>query len=511
MKLPMWIDAKAFEAIGLAGGVYLLVWMSGRLLFRKLADPPVVTLHLLALALGLWAAGKVFYASAPWLGHLGAVLIFCAVLFGWALFDRFVNLAYFQNRKNVGMPIILRQMEGVLVVLLALAAILKWGYKLELTGLLATSGIAAVILGFAMQDLLANVIAGFSIHTTRAYQVGDWLLLGEGGDRAKVMEINWRSTRLVNNDQISFEIPNSEMVKNRIINLNQPTRDHGVRIVIGLDYDTPPAMAKEVLLLCAKNAQGVLESPAPVVFLKDFADSSVNYELRFWMRYARLFNITCDEIRTNVWYELGRRNMRIPYPTRSLETREPNVPTALLSAREKAAAILRGGASLACLSEEEAGILVERGQLLLFGPKEALVRRGEAGDSMYVMLEGQVEVIGKDQEGPRVVMARLGAGECFGELSLVTGEPRGATVRAVGDVLVLEIRKADLAPLMERNPDLAESIGNLLEQRRTARAESLSQAGRDAAESITAAPGNRSLVKRIREFFSSGDSGTIPR
>jgi len=507
----MWIDAQALEAMGLAGGVYLLMWIAGRLLFRKLASPPVITHHLFALALGLWTAGKVVYSSVPWLGHLGAVLIFCAVLFGWVLFDRFVNLAYFQRRKNVGMPIILRQLEGVLVVSLALAGILKWGYKLELTGLLATSGIAAVIIGFSMQDLLANVIAGFSIHTTSAYKVGDWLLLGTDGNRAEVREINWRSTRLVNNDLVSFEIPNSEMVKNSIINLNHPTQEHGVRITVGLDYDTPPAMAKEVLLLCARNAQGVLESPAPVVFLKDFADSSVNYELRFWMRHARLYNITCDEIRTNVWYELGRRNMRIPYPTRSLETREPNVPTALISAREKAAAILRGGASLACLSEEEAGTLVERGRLLLFGPKEALVRRGEAGDSMYVILEGEVDVIGKNEEGPRVVLARLGAGECFGELSLVTGEPRGATVRAVGDVLVLEIRKADLAPLMEQNPELAESIGNLLEQRRAERAESLTKAGRAVVVVATTAPGNWSLVKRIREFFSSGDSGSTPR
>ncbi len=108
----MWMDAKALEAIGLAVGIYLLLWLAGRLLFRKLANPPKISLHLCALAFGLWSAAKVIYSSAPWLGHLGAVLIFCAVLFAWALFDRFVNLAYLQRRKQVGMPTILRQLEG---------------------------------------------------------------------------------------------------------------------------------------------------------------------------------------------------------------------------------------------------------------------------------------------------------------------------------------------------------------------------------------------------------------
>ena len=113
------------------------------------------------------------------------------------------------------MPIILRQLGGVMIVLGVGAAILKWGYGLELTGLVATSGIAAVIVGFAMQDLLANVIAGFSIHMTSAYKVGDWLLLGEDGKRAEVAEINWRSTRLIDNDRISYEIPNSDIVSRR--------------------------------------------------------------------------------------------------------------------------------------------------------------------------------------------------------------------------------------------------------------------------------------------------------
>lgn len=498
----MGFDPRAAEAVGLAAIVWTTVWGVFRFIWRKSPSPPVISLQIFAISLGLWIGGSVFYADHDWMDHIGAVLIFCATAFGWVAFDKMVCVGLYEKRNVVPLPIILRQLCGALIMLLALAGILKWGYGLELTGLVATSGVAAVILGFAMQDLLGNVIAGFSIHVTGAYKVGDWLLMGETGRRAEVVEINWRSTRLVDNDKVSYELPNSDVVKNSIVNLNHPCEEHGVRLRIGMDYDTPPALAKEVLIKVTKGAQGVLETPAPMAFTIEFAESSVVYELRFWMLHARLYSVTCDEIRTGLWYEMGRRGMKIPYPTRSLEIRTGNVPASFVSSRERAGEILRGGGVLSCLSEEEASGLVEKGRLLLFGPREALVTRNEPGESMFVILEGSVEIIGKTAEGPRVVMATLGTGDCFGEMSLVTGEPRNATVRAIGDVLVLEIRKGDLSPLMSARPELAERLGELLESRRKHWAESLHRAEEEASPKSRSTVGSRSLVHRIRLFFS---------
>lgn len=497
----MEVGAKLAEAVGLAVAVWLGVWLGARLVWRKAEKRPVVSLQIFGISLGLWIGARIFYREEIWLGHLGALLIFSSAVFAWVLFDRIVSVAFLEKRRKVALPIILRQLGGVVVVLLALAAILKWGYGMELTGLVATSGIAAVILGFAMQDLLANVIAGFSIHMTGAYKVGDWLLLGENGKRAKVWEINWRSTRLIDNDGISYELPNSDVVKNRIVNLNRPNAEHGVRLRIGLDYDTPPALAKEVLHKVAKDAQGVLENPEPTVFTMEFGDSSVIYELRFWMRHARLYNAACDEIRTALWYELGRRDMRIPFPIRTLDVREPNVPAKFVSARENAARLLEESSILGCLDENEIADLVARGRFMVFGPREALVTRGEAGESMFVILEGSVEVIGKTAEGPRVVLSHLHAGDCFGEMSLVTGEPRNATVRALGDVLVLEIKKADISPLIGNRPELASRIGELLEARLKDRTESLQRAEVESTPKAVQ-EAQQSLVRRIRLFFA---------
>jgi len=488
------------KTAGLAVAIHIIIWITFHSLCRRMRRPPRLCLHLFALSLGAWTAARIFFAREPWVGHLGAALVFTTALLLWTLVDRLICGAWLSRRQNVQIPIILRQLGGLFVIIVAGSSILKWGYQLELTGLLATSGIAAVILGFAMQDLLANVIAGFSIHMTRAYRVGDWLLLGEKSERAEVTEINWRSTRLVNNDQISYEIPNSEIVKNRIVNLNYPTPEHAVRMRIGLDYDVPPALAKETLLAAAANAQGVIESPAPTVFLCDFGDHSVIYELRVWMRQANLYNVACDDIRTAIWYEFKRRDIRIPFPIRSLEVRQSNEPSYFTDAKTRAAEIVAGKA-LNCLTPEDARTLVSRGIIVLFGPGEALVTGGENGTSMFIILNGEVQVTGKSDRGALIVLAKLGPGEYFGEISLLTGEPRNATVRAETDTLVLEIRKSDIYPLIEANPTLAERLGELLERRQLERQEAIDgKAG--TTESQSPSPPLRRLTERIRTFFS---------
>jgi CRP-like cAMP-binding protein len=219
------------------------------------------------------------------------------------------------------------------------------------------------------------------------------------------------------------------------------------------------------------------------------------------MRDASLYNVTCDDIRTSLWYELKRRNIRIPFPVRSLEVRKPNEPAYFANAKVRAAEIVAGKA-LNCLTSEEAEALVTRGMIVLFGPGEALVARGENGDSMFVILDGEVRVSGKSDAGTQVVLAKLGPGEYFGEVSLLTGEPRNATVHAETDTLVLEIRKKDISPLIEANPALAGRLGELLERRQTERVAALhGKAGNSESKSLS--PQSRSLTERIRAFFSN--------
>src|SRR5207248_3052158 len=192
---------------------------------------------------------------------------------------------------------------------------------------------------------------------SRPYKVGDWLQVG---DRfAEVMEINWRSTRLRNNDNIYLDIPNNEIVRQTIINLHYPTEIHAMRVRVGVDYSTPPNRVKDALFRAASTAAGVLAQPPVKVFLVDFADHAITYEVKFYMANHSRINEINDAIRTNVWYELKRQRIRIPYPVRTLQL-ERRVPRPAADDQEEARAILRGDALFQCLSEEQLDTIVKQ-------------------------------------------------------------------------------------------------------------------------------------------------------
>ncbi|MBC8127928.1 MAG: mechanosensitive ion channel [Gloeobacteraceae cyanobacterium ES-bin-144] len=492
------------KSVGMAIAIYATVWLAFFIPFRRITSPPRHTVHLFAVSFGIWAAAKIYFPGETWINHLGAVLIFTTALFLWVLLDCFICGAWLVRRQKIQIPTIIRQLGGMIVVLTVGSCILKWGYGLELTGLIATSGIAAVILGFAMQDLLSNMIAGFSIHVTSAYRVGDWLLLGDNGDRAEVTEINWRSTRLIDNDQVSVEIPNGEIIKNRIVNLNYPTTEHAFRLKFEFDYDVPPTLAKQAMLAATTNVQGILQSPPPVAFLNKYDSNSIAYELRVWTRQAKLYNTICTEIQTKLWYEMKRRNIQMPLSSTTMEIRKSNGSAnsalAVTMQAENAVSI-----ALDCLTPEETKGLVGTGKTILFGPGEAIVTCGESGSSMFVILDGEVEVIGKSSGTEELILATLGTGNCFGEMSLLTGEPRTATVRSKLDTLVIEIRKNDLSPLIDANLELATRLGDLIErrQRELTAAQDGSHTNKPASSN---APLRRSLAERILVFF--GQSST---
>lgn len=148
--------------------------------------------------------------------------------------------------------------------------------------------------------------------------------------------------------------------------------------------------------------------------------------------------------------------------------------------------------------------MAENSKLSLYGAHEPLITRDQEGHSMFILLEGQVEIVGRSKKGTRVILDHMGPGECFGERSLLTGEPRNATIRAETDTLVLEVCKEELSSLIESNPDLAEQLGELLAERENKRAQALSPEAADKASATAARTQSpRSFAARIRSFFNT--------
>src|SRR6266480_697652 len=357
----------------------------GRFLKRRAGVRLGLLFRLFCLIVAFYAAIAVYGVHAPWRHHVGAAAILLSTALIVALVNRYIWDLYFEKKRQTTIPQFLREVVGGIIFLAVLLLVLSYGYHAEaqLKGVLAGSGVLAIIVGFAGQNLFAGIIGGIAIQINRPYKLGDWLKVGD--TYAEVREINWRSTRLCTNDDIYLDIPNNEMVSHQIVNLHYPTEIHAMRIRVGVEYKNPPNLVKDTLRRGAQSAKNVVPDPPVKVFLVDFADHAVIYEIKYYMGNHSRINETNDAVRTNVWYELKRERIKIPYPIRTLQLeRRTTVPAD--EGHEESRNILRGERLFDCLSEDQLNHMVNQARLKLFGRGEPVIEEGAAGDSMFVML-----------------------------------------------------------------------------------------------------------------------------
>ena len=472
----------------------------GRILKRRAGVRLGILYQLFCLTLAFYAAVAAYGVHTNWRNHVGAAAVLLSTVFVFALVNRYLFDLYFERRRQITIPHFLREVVALVLFLIALLFVLSFGYhaERELKGVLAGSGIAAIIIGFAGQNLFGGIIAGMSIQINRPYKVGDWLQVG---DRfAEVMEINWRSTRLCTNDNIYLDIPNNEIVRTTIVNLHYPTEVHAMRIRVGIDYNVPPNRVKDTLARAAQAANGVLPNPPVKVFLVDFADHAMTYEIKFYMGNHARINQVNDAVRTNVWYELKRQRISIPYPIRTLQV-ERRTARPVQEEYEEALSILRGEPLFECLSNEQLDRLVKQARLNHFGGGESVIEEGAEGDSMFVLLRGAANV-SVSKNGSTISVATLNSGDCFGEMSLLTGERRTATVRAEGDCYVMEIGKPIMAEIIRESPVCLQQLSAILARRKMEMEGVLKGAPASAGQAAKEKEYRATFLKRLQTFFS---------
>src|SRR5215467_732831 len=491
-------ERDAITAVAFVGTFFVTLGI-GRFLKRRAGVRLGLFFRLFCLILAFYAAISVYGVQASWRKHVGAAAILLSTALVVALVNRYIWDFYFEKKRHITIPHFLREVVGGVIFLIVLLFVLSYGYHAEpqLKGLLAGSGVLAIIVGFAGQNLFAGIIGGISIQINRPYKVGDWLQVGERF--AEVREINWRSTRLCTNDDIYLDIPNNEMVSHQIVNLHYPTELHAMRIRVGIDYNVPPNRVKDTLGRAAQRAKNVVPNPPVKVFLVDFADHAMIYEIKYYMGNHARINETNDSVRTNVWYALKRQGITIPFPIRTLHVeRKKGLP--LQEEQAEALSILRGERLFECLSEDQLNQMVNQARLTLFGRGEPVIEEGAAGDSMFVMLRGAANVF-VSKNGSKIQVATLSAGDCFGEMSLLTGEPRSATVRADGDCYVMEIGKPVMAEVLSGAPSCMEQLSQLLAQRRMETEGILKEAKSTDEHALTERQYTANFLQRLRTFF----------
>jgi hypothetical protein len=355
--------------------------------------------------------------------------------------------------------------------------------------LLTTSAVSAVVLGFALQDTLGNAFAGLAIQSEKPFHVGEWIKVADYEGR--VAEVTWRATKLRTKSGNLVVLPNNFIAKEAIINYSEPAAPVRLEVTVGAAYEAPPNQVKAVMLEAMRNCSRVLASPAPDVVLLEFDASAITYKARFWIAEFERDEISRDEVRTAIYYAFQRRQIEIPFPIQVEYSREVAAPdpSARLDATER---FLASVDLFSDIPPEVRREIVTSASPAVYGAGEAIVRQGAPGQSMFVIASGSVSIV---LEPARNEVAKTHAGGYFGEMSLLTGEPRTATVLAIGDVDVIEIGVDLFRRLAEAHPQAIAKIGEAAMRRR---------AELDAARAAAAGaapPDAASLIARMKKFL----------
>jgi len=387
------------------------------------------------------------------------------------------------DRVPDGFPSILQ--DAMVIGLLVLIATFVFEDKL-----LTTSAVGAVVVGFALQDTLGNAFAGLGIQSEKPFRVGHWIRVGDFEGR--VAEVTWRATKLRTKAGNFVIVPNNIIAKDAITNFSEPAVPTRLEIEVGASYLNTPAEVKAAALEALCQVPRVLQSPAPDVLLHAFDGSAITYRIRFWVADYEFDDEARDEARTAIFYAFGRRGIEIPWPIEVGYSREWPEPDAEAKQLERESVLARVEL-FSRLTDDQRREIAAASSIRRFGAGEVIVRQNEPGQSMFVVCSGAVAVV---VEPDRREVAVIGKGGYFGEMSLLTGDPRSASVVARGDAAVLELDADVFRALGAADPTAVEEIGMAAMMRRAELAQM-----RDPARTAAVADAPASILGRMKRFL----------
>lgn len=399
-------------------------------------------------------------------------------------------------RGKKPVPRITRDFVLFLCYAILVFIVLRLQSNINLVSLVTTSAALTVVLGIAAQSMLSNFFFGLVLQIERPFDIGDWIQVGE--TIGMVTSINWKSTKLVTRDKVLVYIPNSEITSRVFLNYSKPDRKVRSRISIGLDYDVPPDRVKKTILDVLQHHPKILKHPGPDVMLTAFGDSAISYEIRFWHEnFSNEIKIK-SEINSLIWYALKRHNIAIPFPIRNIHYAHEDRAFVAATREQRSSELIRMFDKvpiLSPLSSEEREKLARQIDIEPFGEGEIIVRQHEDGDSLYLIARGACEVLVEGPSREMKQVAVLKKGDFFGEMSLLTGEPRTATVRAMADTEVIMIQKEVFSEILSANSGISEYLGQVLAERQ----QQLSRQAGDIRTADVVSSGG--FIQKIKSFF----------
>jgi small-conductance mechanosensitive channel len=350
---------------------------------------------------------------------------------------------------------LLQDLLAGLTYLTALFAIAAYVLELPVQGLLATSGVLAIILGLALQSTLSDLFSGIVLDFSRPYLPGDWVNF-EGTAAGRVIEMNWRATHILTDRRDLAIIPNSTIAKSRITNVSSPSSVHGITVTVQLDAGASPAIGREAIEHAILNCRTVCTTPAPNVTIKTITAIYVEFEVTFFVDGLPSATATQNELLDLIYRHAVAAGLRpapapnqLPIPAAAGVAARPGRRTEELvwlvpifrnltpEDRSSVAAKLK----YACC---DTGTLVPANELVT---------------SLFIIAEGVISAVREPEE---IELGRMGPGEYYGDIGMLTGQGTPVRLDALTPVVTYELTKADLAPVLEAQPQVAHELSRII-------------------------------------------------
>jgi small-conductance mechanosensitive channel/CRP-like cAMP-binding protein len=432
------------------------------------------------------------------LGALSAIGVASLALFALAL-----------PRIRVHLPSIVRD---VIVAVGSLLAIFTLASRagVNLSGIIATSAIVTAVIGLSLQDTLGNIMGGLALQLDNAFQVGDWIKVGDTA--GIVREIRWRSTSIETRNWETVVLPNSLLVKNQFLVLG---RREGAPlqwrrwVYFNVDFRTPPSdvIAAVTEALRAAPIERVAAEPPPNCILMDLSESYGRYAVRYWLTDLAQDDPTDSVVRTRVYFALKRVGIPLSMPAHAVFLTEETDERKADKERRELERRLRALDHVDFfdhLSPQDRERLAHGLKFAPFARGEVMTHQGAEAHWLYLIVHGQAVVRVRGEGGQEREVAQLHDGNFFGEMGLMTGEPRSATVIAESDVECYRLDKMTFQEIIRERPELATGVADVLAKRRVGLIAAREDLDAEERERRLAAA-RHDLLARIRSFFGLGE------
>ncbi|HQX54730.1 MAG TPA: mechanosensitive ion channel family protein [Pyrinomonadaceae bacterium] len=413
------------------------------------------------------------------------------------LFDYIVFNAVLKNYGQPELSSLLRNVISIVIYIVAFFVIFKSQYpSIDLGAVFTTSTILGIVIGLALQDTLGNLFAGLAMQADQPFQVGDILNISNRGI-GSVESVSWRGVKIRTFDHKLLVISNSVLGK-ETIEVAPKDNLNARAVFFGTLYHHSPAKTIQLVRDAVRQVENVSPKLKPVVRIRNLGENGLDWEVKYWVVDYKKYSDTDALIRQRIWYVFQRENIHFPFPTRTVHIEpKPEVQPVkeLINSRfERLSRI----AIFSPLSDVETEKLAAASKVKVYAPGEPIVRIGQEGNSMFVIIRGSVDVEIPNGAGYQVISS-LGENDFFGEMSLLTGQPRSATVSATEETEVMQIGKNAIRPIFEANPDVVNSIVEIIDERRTKLTSS------NATDESIDDKTSLGVLSSIRKFFGLRD------